>query len=169
MSTGMKIALSLVAVIGIAIGLTAPMAPRSAPVVAGAATVSAEKPPADDPPVDTVIERSDNGHYYAVADVNGTPTRFVVDTGATTVALTVEDAKRAGIAVDPGQFQVIGSGASGAVRGQEIMIDTVILDGKRAAQVRGAVLEGLNVSLLGQNYLSKLDAVEIRRGTMTLR
>lgn len=116
-----------------------------------------------------MIERSENGHYYAVADVNGMPTRFVVDTGATTVALTVDDAKRAGITVDPGQFQVIGSGASGDVRGQEIMIDTVILDGKRVAQLRGAVLEGLNVSLLGQNYLSKLDAVEIRRGTMTLR
>ncbi len=167
----MKIALSLVAIVGIAIGLTAPMAPRSAPVAAGAAPAPtpAEQPPADDPPVDTVIERSENGHYYAVADVNGMPTRFVVDTGATTVALTVEDAKRAGIAVDPGQFQVIGSGASGAVRGQEIMIDTVTLDGKRAAQVRGAVLEGLNVSLLGQSYLSKLETVEMRRGTMTLR
>jgi len=154
----MRIALALVAVTGIAIGLAVPMAPRSAtpaPTTAVAQATATDQRD-DDPPVDTVIERSENGHYYAFADVNGMPTRFVVDTGATTVALTVEDAKRAGIAVDPAQFDIIGSGASGAVRGQEIMIDTVILDGKRVAQVRGAVLEGLTVSLLGQNYLSKL-------------
>jgi len=166
----MRIALSLVALVGIVIGLTVPVVPPPSSTSSPPAAAAAAKPVAtDNPPVETVIERSDNGHYYAVADVNGTPTRFVVDTGATTVALTVEDAKRAGITVDPALFQIVGSGASGAVRGQEIMIDTVILDGKRVAQVRGAVLEGLTVSLLGQNYLSRLDTVEMRRGTMKLR
>ena len=44
------------------------------------------------------------------------PAELVVDTGASTVALTVEDARRAGILVDPARFAVIGTGASGFIR-----------------------------------------------------
>ncbi len=116
-----------------------------------------------------MIERSSSGHFFAVADVNGEPIRLVVDTGADTVALTQDDAKRAHVAFDPALFEVVGSGASGDVRGQEVTIDSIVLDGKRAAAVRGVVLEGLSMSLLGQSYLAKLDSVHISHDTMRLR
>ncbi len=158
----MKIALAIMAVTGIAIGLAIPTAkPRvaAAPVVQGAPDV----------PVETVLDRTPNGHFLAVADVNDEPIRFVVDTGADTVALTVEDAKRAHVVFDPSQFQVVGRGASGDVRGQEVRIANIVLDGKRATDVRAVVLEGSDISLLGHSYLRRMQNVQIAGDKMTLR
>ena len=75
----------------------------------------------------------------------------------------------AGIKVDPTQFRIVGTGASGAVTGQEVNLDEVELDGKRVRDLKGVVLQGLAVSLLGQNYLRQLHSVEISADTMTLR
>ena len=160
----MRLALLLVTAIGITIGLMIPGAPV-APPTAAAATVA----PMPDPPRETVLDRAANGHFYATADVNGEPIRFVVDTGATTVALTQDDAKRAHVAFDPTQFRVIGRGPSGEVMGQEISIDTVALDGKRAAAVRGVVLQDSDMSLLGQAYLAHIDTVQIKGNEMRLK
>lgn len=158
----MKIALLIVTVTGIAIGLALPaVKPAAAPVAA--------VPIEDDRPVDTVLDRSPGGHFLAVADVNGEPTRFVVDTGADTVALTMDDARRAHVAFDPQQFEVIGRGASGDVRGQAVRIDRIVLDGKRATDVSGVVLEGGDMSLLGHSYLRKITDVQIKGDKMTLR
>ena len=93
----------------------------------------------------------------------------MVDTGATTVALTPEDAERVGIDVDPSNFEEVGRGVSGPVRGQRASIDSVEIGGKRVTDVRGAVIEGADISLLGQSYLSRLREVRISGDTMVLR
>lgn len=168
----MKYALIGVIGIGLAIGLALPGGPRApVPVPAEVRTPAVSAPPARpaDPPRDTVIARGANGHFIAFADVNSEPVRFVVDTGATTVALTTDDANRVGVAFDPNRFAVIGEGASGAVRGQEVVLRDVVLDGKRVEDVHAVVLDGLGVSLLGQNFLRHLDSVSISGDTMTLR
>ena len=77
-------------------------------------------------------------------------------------------AAEAGLAFDPGAFAPVGRGAGGVVRGQEVTIGRVSLDGKAAMGLRGVVLDGSETSLLGQNYLRRLD-VSIRGDTMTLR
>jgi aspartyl protease family protein len=118
---------------------------------------------------ETVIERRPNGHFSTVAEVNGEPIHFVVDTGADTVALTLEDARQAHVTFDPAEFEIVASGASGPVRGQEVMLKKVSLDGKKVEDIRAVVLEGLDVSLLGQNYLRHLDTVSISGDRMTLR
>ena len=118
---------------------------------------------------ETVLERGPGGHFFTVANINGEPIRLVVDTGATDVALTLDDARRAGVNFDPSQFQVVGTGASGDVRGQEVELNEVDLDGKKVDGIHGVVLEGLTVSLLGQNYLRKLDSVSISGDKMTLK
>ncbi len=163
----MKYALLAVTVGGIAIGLMLPGAKR-APVAATPAA-AAQPVAAADQPRPTVLDREDNGHFFTVADVNGEPIRFVVDTGATTVALTKDDARRAGVKFDEGQFGVVGTGASGDVRGQVVELDDVVLDGKRVSGIHALVLEGLTISLLGQNYLSHLDSVSISGDKMTLK
>ena len=118
---------------------------------------------------ETVIPRAANGHFYADADVDGQSVRMVVDTGATGVALTVDDARRLGFAVDPGAFQVIGSGASGAVRGTRLTLGDVAVGGRHARDVDAAVIEGLEMSLLGQSYLRQLEQVDISGDSMRLR
>ena len=162
----MKIALLCTVAVGVAIGLSLPASPPSAPPVAAAATVAAE--PQEDPPVETVLKRSPGGHFYAVAQVNGEPIRFVVDTGASVVAMTEADAKRAHIVFDRGDFEPVGRGAAGIVRGKEVAIDRVVLDGKSARGLRGIVMADSEMSLLGQNYLRNLD-VAIKGDVMTLR
>jgi aspartyl protease family protein len=150
-------------VAGLGIGLMVPVGKRAP--VAQAAT---EGKPAE-VARDTRLARAANGHFYTDAFVNRKTIHFIVDTGATDVALTIDDARMAGIKVDPAKFEVVGTGASGAVMGQAVSLDEVDLDGKRVRDIKGVVLQGLAVSLLGQNYLRQLHSVEISADTMTLR
>lgn len=121
-------------------------------------------------PVDTVLTRRADGHFYVDALVNGQSVRFVVDTGASVVALTTEDARRIGIDFSPARFEVVGRGASGAVLGERVTLQSVAIDQKEAFDVSGVVLDqGLDVSLLGQSYLSRVGSVAIARDEMTLR
>jgi aspartyl protease family protein len=173
-------ALLIVIAIGLAAGAFVPMADRAAPADE---TPSGGNPPRPAPSdqVETGgrwgegqeqgirLERAANGHFLAQARVNGAPVAFVVDTGATTVALTVEDARRAGIAVNPARFTIVGTGAGGPLRGQQVAIDRVDLEGREVRGVNGVVIEGLEVSLLGQSYLSRLESVTMNGATMVLR
>jgi aspartyl protease family protein len=172
----MKGALILVIAGGLVIGLSAPIGQVSGPPVN---PPKAEKAPLGKPVAtprptaqwggETRLSREANGHFYAAASVNGQPTRLVVDTGASTVALTVEDARRAGIMVDPSRFAVIGTGASGPVRGHEVTIARIAVDSREVRNLDGVVLEGLEVSLLGQTYLSRLSEVRMSGDEMILR
>src|SRR4051812_4672628 len=106
----------IVILIGVGIGFAMPGS-RSAPARAAAETSAEAK--------ETVLEASGNGHFYTHAEVNGELVRFLVDTGATDVVLTLGDAERLGIPFSPDQFEVVARGASGDVRGQRITIDKV--------------------------------------------
>lgn len=117
----------------------------------------------------TTLTRHANGHFFARALVNGQGVDFLVDTGASGVALTEADARRIGIPLDPANYAVIGSGASGEVRGQLVTLGSVALDGKRVEQVSGAVLEGAEISLLGQSFLSRMGRIEISGDRMIIR
>lgn len=161
----------LMIVIGVAVGgiLPATTEPPARPAEAATPRVDTARATASYNPVETLLERENNGHFFAFADVNGEPVRFVIDTGASMVALTEEDARRAHVSFSPGMYEVIGSGASGPVRGQMVKLNDVVLDGKRFPDITGAVVEGLDVSLLGQSYLGRLQTIEIRGDTMRLR
>ena len=118
---------------------------------------------------ETRLQREENGHFYAEAVIAGETVLMLVDTGASTIALTVEDAARVGVDFSEEDFQPIGAGASGAVRGVRTTLDSVDVDGKEVATVEAAVIEGLETSLLGQSYLSRLDSVSMSGDTMVLR
>ena len=119
---------------------------------------------------DTVLERESNGHFYTHAKINDRELiHFVVDTGASVVALTVDDARRLGIPVNPAEFTVVGEGAGGPVRGKDLTLKSVEVDGKRVEDVRAVVLEGSNLSLLGQAYLSRMGEVEMSGDYMVLK
>ena len=117
----------------------------------------------------TVLERADNGHFYADAQVNGMPVRFVVDTGASGVALTAADAQRVGLQFSSIEFGVIGSGASGPVSGKHVTLDRVTLGGKTVENVDGAILANSGMSLLGQSFLGRMGRIEISGDRMTIR
>ncbi len=96
------------------------------------------------------VVKSPDGHYWAEALVNGQRVRFLVDTGATAVALTIEDAQRLGF--DPKTlaygFQV--TTANGKARAAEVKLASVSVAGARVEDVDALVIEkGLPTSLLG--------------------
>ena len=161
--------------------LVALLAPSGKRPVAGAGPVvmiSRESRDAGPPPKvavtsggwgEVTLDRDPSGHFATTATVNGQTLRFVVDTGADIVALTVDDARRAGIYVDPSRFAVIAEGASGPVKGQEITLARIEVAGRTVENVRGAVLEGLGTNLLGQSVLTELGGVEMKGDKMVLR
>lgn len=114
------------------------------------------------------LERASNGHFFADAEVNGTKVHFLVDTGASDIALTRADAQRAGVSLS-GSSEVIGNGASGEVMGQVVTLSSVRLGSSQGSGIEAMVLDGGKQSLLGQSFLSKFASVEIRGDTMTLR
>jgi len=115
------------------------------------------------------LAREPDGHFYADARVNGAAIRFLVDTGASGIALSEADARSAGLAYNPGQAEVIGTGASGEVRGQFVRLNRVELGLKAVNDTPAVVLESGDRSLLGQSFLSQFGSVEIHGDTMVLR
>jgi aspartyl protease family protein len=116
-----------------------------------------------------VLERDANGHFYADVKVNNMPIHFMVDTGATGIALTRDDARRAGLSVSVGMFDVVAEGASGDVKGEWVTLDSVSLGQEEAKKVPAVILDGGQQSLLGQTFLQQFDTVEIKGDRMILR
>lgn len=129
-----------------------------------------ESRPAADPSPGTIeLKREYNGHFYAEVQINGSPVRVLVDTGATGIALSRDDAQRAGLAVSAGMFEVVGKGADGDVHGEYVTLERVSLGDTTAESVPAVVLDSGEQSLLGQSFLSKFDTVQISGDTMILR
>jgi aspartyl protease family protein len=115
------------------------------------------------------IRRSDDGHFYADVDVNGTKVHMLIDTGATGIALSREDARTAGIATSIGMNEVVGEGADGSVHGEVVTVDRLSLGSVKAEAIPAIVLNSGGQSLLGQEFLAKFASVEIHGDTMTLK
>lgn len=118
---------------------------------------------------EVALSRQSDGHFYANITVDSQDMRVLVDTGASIVALTGADARGLGIDWDPGQVRPIGRGASGDVYGVPVMLERIALEGIEASQVQAVIVpEGLDVTLLGQSFLSQIDKVEISGNKMIL-
>jgi aspartyl protease family protein len=151
----MRILLTLVIAAGVALGLLWPWHDNARPAV-----------PADQ---EVVLHRSSDRHFYADADVDGKSIRFLVDTGASAIALTEQDAQKLGLNPDRQQYELIGQGASGLVRGKFVKLLEIQVGDIRQQDATVAIVEGSTVSLLGQPFLEQLDEIVIRKDTMLLR
>lgn len=116
-----------------------------------------------------VLPRARDGHYYLTLEVNDVPIEFVVDTGASQVVLSQEDAQRIGL--DPENLPYLGTAntANGVVRTAAVRLDSVMLGPIEDSQVRAVVNDGqMNGSLLGMTYLNNFDSINISGGELTL-
>jgi aspartyl protease family protein len=107
------------------------------------------------------------GHFAAPGSINGYPMSFMVDTGATTIAINAAEARRIGLDYKSGQAVGV-STAAGVVPAWRVTFNTVKVGGIMLNQVEGMVVEtGLSVPLLGMSFLNRM---EMRRDgqTMTL-
>lgn len=118
---------------------------------------------------DTVLGREPDGHFYADAEVEGMPVHFLVDTGASMVALTGADASNIGLDWSDDQLRYVGKGASGPIYGVPATLDQVSVGGFEGRNVAAVIIpKGLPVSLLGQSFLSHVPKLDIAGDKMTL-
>lgn len=119
---------------------------------------------------DVTLRRSFDGHFYSDVEVDGTPVRFVVDTGATIVILTRDDARKIGLDPDALDYSGRARTANGEVRMAPVTLEQMTLSGVTMTNVRAAVNGGrLDTSLLGMSFLRRFDGVEMRDNRMVLR
>ncbi len=115
------------------------------------------------------VPRSPDGHYYLTLDVNGASVDFVVDTGATGVVLSQQDAERMGLEMDALVYMGRAMTANGEVRTAPIRLDSMALGPIVDHNVPAWVNEGdLDQSLLGMAYLQRWDRIEITQGELIL-
>ncbi|MDJ0994071.1 MAG: TIGR02281 family clan AA aspartic protease [Dinoroseobacter sp.] len=110
-----------------------------------------------------------DGHYHVVLEVNGTPIEFIVDTGASDVVLSRQDALRAGIDPDNLMFSGLARTANGTVETAPVRLREVALGPIRDQNVRAVVNGGeMRSSLLGMSYLNSFGRIEINDGLLIL-
>lgn len=115
------------------------------------------------------VPRSADGHYYLLLQVDGVPVHFLVDTGASAVVLTQQDAARAGFDLENLAYVGRAQTANGQVRTAPIWIDEMSLGGIVDQDLRASVNEGdMEQSLLGMSYLQRWSSIEIRNGALVL-
>ena len=116
------------------------------------------------------IWRAADGLFYIDGRINGQSVRFIVDTGASMTVLTLADARSAGIDPDHQATPLVADTARGKSTMAGVVIQSFEVAGQGSSHVKAAVArEGLQVSLLGQDFLSHVASVTIEGDRMLLR
>lgn len=116
------------------------------------------------------IRKSADGHYWAEALVDGKSVRFLVDTGATAVSLTLDDARRLGIDTAHLTYGYDVITADGKARAAAVKLASISIAGARVDNVDAFIIEkGLTASLLGMSYLGRLRAFEATQSALILK
>jgi aspartyl protease family protein len=133
------------------------------------ATAQAEVPPPASNNSRSVTLTASNGHYFTQASIDGRRLEFMVDTGASTIALREGDAARLGIHPAERDYRHSVSTANGVVRAAMTELNRVDVGGVTVRNVRALILpdKALGQNLLGMTFLSKV-RWEQKNGKLTL-
>ncbi|MEQ8307241.1 MAG: TIGR02281 family clan AA aspartic protease [Hoeflea sp.] len=117
------------------------------------------------------IRKSLSGHFDAAGQVNGENVNFLIDTGATTVALSHADALRVGFDERDLNYTLIINTANGRAQAAPVRLESLTVGSISRIGLRAMVAEPgkLDQSLLGMNFISSLTAFEMRKGEVILR
>ena len=105
------------------------------------------------------VAPNDNGMYTSVGSINGLPVSFLVDTGATTIAMNASQARSLGIEFRLNGTKTMVSTASGMSKAYRVVLDTVSLGSITLRNIPAVVIEGAFPvqTLLGMSFLGQLD------------
>lgn len=116
------------------------------------------------------IPMAGDGHFWVDAQVNRRPVRFMVDSGATTTAMSRSAAAAAGVAIDDSGFPVTISTANGTVEARRARIDRMTLGSIQADDMAVVVSEAFgDTSVLGMNFLSQLESWRVEGRYLVLQ
>jgi aspartyl protease family protein len=137
-----------------------PAAPSQAEQYAAAAIASSR----------SVTLDMEGGHYWADARVNSAQVHFMVDTGASMVTLTKQDARRIGVIIRPNGPVARMSTANGVITVPLVTLKRVRIGNVEVTNVEAAVIEeGLDTSLLGMSFLNKLKTWQSTQAGLVLK
>jgi aspartyl protease family protein len=131
--------------------------------------------PAQAPQPLASVSKAADGHFWAEAQVDGAGpapgrVKFLVDTGATIVALTEADARRLGLDPAALDYETEVQTAAGETLAARVRLRSISVAGARVDDVDAVVVKaGLNDSLLGMSYLGRLSRFEATRSALILR
>jgi aspartyl protease family protein len=137
----------------------------------------AEKPAADDEP-QTIFDNNEivfragrNNQFFVRAAINGIEIPFIIDTGASYVALRLEDAEKIGLSANSLQWNIRVNTANGNSYAAAATLGSVRLDRAVAYNVPALVMQpnSSDVSLLGMTFLSRLKSWRIHDGLLSIR
>ena len=115
------------------------------------------------------IRKSDDGHFWVSAEVNGHPVRFLIDSGATFTALSARAARDAG--VEPGGFglKTVIDTANGAVEAERGEIADLRVGSLAMRNHKVVIADAFgNTNVLGMNFLSELESWRVEGSSMIL-
>ena len=120
---------------------------------------------------EVVLRAGANGHFTTTASINGRAIPVLVDTGASMVALSFEDAERAGVYVSPADFTRRVRTANGIAKVAPVVLDSVSIGDITLRDVEAAVSEPgrLGTTLLGMTFIGRLSRAEMRGGVLLLQ
>ena len=120
---------------------------------------------------EVIINRRLSGEFVIAAKINGIGASLLFDTGASSVVLTAEDARRAGINPVGLDYSVLVSTANGSAAAAEVRLPSVSVGTITVKNVRALVAKpgALSQSLLGMTFLEKLKSYGVERGKLVLR
>lgn len=118
----------------------------------------------------TALKADERGHFIARADIEGAPLNVLVDTGASAVALSYEDAAQAGLHPLSLRYDVPVATANGQARAAHVTLRRVEIDRVLVRDVDGLVLPqgAMNGTLLGMTFLSRLRSFKVEDGILML-
>jgi aspartyl protease family protein len=111
-----------------------------------------------------------SGHFHVDALVNGTVVNFLVDTGASDVALSTDDARRLGFDLDKLNYNMVYQTANGTTMAAQVKIDEIKVGDIAVRNVRASIGRGnMNMSLLGMTFLNRIGSIEVKGDRLVLR
>jgi aspartyl protease family protein len=143
---------------------------KDLPVAFAAVVCSAVMAASDASATSAEVVADARGHFITMAEIEHTPIMVLVDTGASVVALSYEDAEHAGLAPRTLTYDVPINTANGRVEAARVVLDRVEIGNVLVRDVEGVVLPrgAYEGTLLGMSFLNKLSRFKVENGTLFL-
>jgi aspartyl protease family protein len=124
--------------------------------------------PVDEPQVTESYRAQRGNQFYVTGSVNGNAIHFLVDTGATWVSLTPEDAKTLGFNLTTLNWNIRTRTANGIIENAAVTLGDIRLGRIVEYNVSAVVMPQSGISLLGMTFLSRLRSWRISNGVLTI-
>lgn len=117
-----------------------------------------------------VLRRRSDGHFHVVAHVNGVALPFLLDTGASDVALSTDAARKIGVNLRTLKYTRSYQTANGIIKAAPVVLRDIRVGQLRVGDVEASVSQApMGISLLGMSFLNRLDGWEAKGDKLILR